>query len=309
MPSPSKKNPGPGPVQWAFLLVILAFLGLGVASIPTETRSSWVEDLTPRSFNPAPSPTSPPSAEPSPQPPSDPLAHHLWKGVPVPPPALAKGMVVLANSSYISGYSRSLRTPLWVGYRADPNRGGKAPPRPEGFQPDPRIPNGPKPSDYNGSGYDRGHLAPNYATAILHGRTGQIESFFMSNVIPQLPSFNQGWWAKLEQRIIHTYTRRYGTIYVLAGPVFNPPTRPSRFLSAGIPIPDACFMILVDPQPSGSWRTLAFIAPQDTRTSDSLASRLVSVAEVERQTGFRFFPDSTPEELATLLNPAAAPWP
>jgi endonuclease G len=312
-----KKSSGLGPIGFSLLFVILAFLGLGVGSIPPEIRSEWLGELKPKTLapdkylssdrgSPLPSTT---SAETAPSTPQDPVSHHLWRGIPVPHPSLASGLVVLANTSYISGYSRTLRSPLWVAYRADPNPGGKVPPRPEGFVPDPRIPNSPKSSDFNGTGYDRGHLAPNYATAILHGRIGQMESFFMTNVIPQLPSFNQGWWAKLEQRIIHTYTRRYGTIHVIAGPVFNPPMKPSKHLPSGIPIPDACFMILVDPIPSGSCRALAFIASQETRTSDSLASRLVPLAEVERRTGFKFFPNASAEEQVAIFKPATEPWP
>lgn len=72
--------------------------------------------------------------------------------------------------------------------------------------------------DYYKSGYDRGHLAP--SASFTHDQSLNNETFVMSNMSPQSPSFNRGMWKKLE-----TYEReiakRLDTVYVLTGPILN----------------------------------------------------------------------------------------
>ena len=49
---------------------------------------------------------------------------------------------------------------------------------------------------YNGYGFDRGHLAP--SADFRWSKTALSESYFYSNMSPQLPEFNRKGWAKLE---------------------------------------------------------------------------------------------------------------
>lgn len=51
---------------------------------------------------------------------------------------------------------------------------------------------------YNGSGYDRGHMAPasDFARPVSLCR----ETFRMSNICPQVPALNRGAWKKTEER-------------------------------------------------------------------------------------------------------------
>jgi endonuclease G len=46
------------------------------------------------------------------------------------------------------------------------------------------------------------------------------ETFFMSNMSPQAPSFNRGIWAKLEEKV-RSWAVTYGEIFVVTGPVLN----------------------------------------------------------------------------------------
>tara|TARA_B100001964_G_C13817459_1_gene415816 strand:- start:195 stop:395 length:201 start_codon:yes stop_codon:yes gene_type:complete len=47
-------------------------------------------------------------------------------------------------------------------------------------------------SEYRGSGYDRRYLCPAAAMS---------ETFYMSNMSPQVPDFNRGAWKKLEGKV------------------------------------------------------------------------------------------------------------
>ena len=71
---------------------------------------------------------------------------------------------------------------------------------------------------HKGSGYDRGHLAP--AATFVDSQKEMDESFYMSNMSPQDPSFNRGIWKKLEN-----YERRMAmekdTVYVICGGILT----------------------------------------------------------------------------------------
>jgi endonuclease G len=52
--------------------------------------------------------------------------------------------------------------------------------------------------DYEKSGYDRGHLAP--AADMGFSKITMAESFYYSNMSPQVPGFNRGIWKQLEEQ-------------------------------------------------------------------------------------------------------------
>ena len=54
-------------------------------------------------------------------------------------------------------------------------------------------------ADYKASGYDRGHLAP--AADMGWSTQAMQESFYYSNMSPQLPAFNRGIWKQLEELV------------------------------------------------------------------------------------------------------------
>lgn len=73
-------------------------------------------------------------------------------------------------------------------------------------------------ADYAGSGYDRGHLVP--AGDMSRNEIAMSESFFMSNMSPQIPAFNRGIWQKLEGQL-RSWSFEFDTMYVVTGPIIN----------------------------------------------------------------------------------------
>ena len=195
---------------------------------------------------------------------------------------------VLANTGYVVGYSEKLRNPLWAAYRVwDLPRIPEPPPRPDKFSPDPRTITRVQPGDYSGSGYDRGHLAPNYAIATRFGPGGQEETFLMSNIIPQKHALNAGLWKDLELRAATNYPARFREIWVMVGPVFG--GAPAR-LRGGVSVPEACWMVMLD-EHEGRVRTQAFLFPQDAPPDAAFARYLTSIDRIEQLTGLDLFPD------------------
>lgn len=204
---------------------------------------------------------------------------------------------ILKNTGYVAGYCEALENPAWVAYRvADVDGLRPAGPRPERFETDLRTAARVPSSAYSNSGYDRGHLAPNYAIATRYGEAAQRETFLMSNIVPQRHALNAGTWKEMEMKIATSYPGRFGEIWVLAGPVFD--AKPAK-LPGGTAVPAAFFMIVVD-ESDGRVRTEAFLFPQTTPAGANADRFLVSIDEVERRTGFDFLAELEDRPEATL---------
>ncbi|MGC3871754.1 DNA/RNA non-specific endonuclease [Halomonas sp. GXIMD04776] len=194
---------------------------------------------------------------------------------------------VLRNDGTLIGWSDVRVNPLWVSYRLrevdDPRSG----PRPN-FRRDWRTLWPIAPESYFGSGYDRGHLAPNYAIAAVHGRNAQAETFLMSNISPQRPDLNRKLWQRLEEVIIDHFVPRFGVVEVITGPVFTVDWLDNVFNRVGlVEVPQAFYKIVV--VPSEQPRVLAFLMPQTVKGNEPLDRYLVSIDEIEARTGLDFF--------------------
>lgn len=134
------------------------------------------------------------------------------------------------------------------------------------------------------SGYDRGHLAPNYAIATRYGATAQRETFLMSNITPQLHALNAGLWQELEQKVATSYPARYAEVWAITGPVFG--ATPKK-LRGRVAVPEAFFLIVID-EHEGKLRTLALIVPQEAPPDAEPERYLTRIDEIQRRTGLDF---------------------
>lgn len=192
---------------------------------------------------------------------------------------------VLTNRAYAVGYSDALAGPVWAAYHVrDLAALPKPTPRPDKFEVDMRTLARVSTDYYTGSGYDRGHLAPNYAIATRYGEAAQRETFLMSNITPQLHALNAGVWKELEMKIATSYPARYGEVWVLVGPVFGP--RPQK-LRGNVAVPEAFFLIVID-ESEGKLRTQALIIPQDAPPESDPSRFLTTIEAIQRRTGLDF---------------------
>lgn len=212
---------------------------------------------------------------------------------------------VLRNPGFLVGYSEARRQPLWVAYRAETLKG--APPlgpRPR-FEVDPRTRAKVSHADYKGSGYTRGHLAPNFVIGKLYGPQAQRATFLMSNIAPQRRRLNELAWQRLEEAEADIVAPAAIQLWVIAGPLFGP--QPPR-LRSGIPVPEAFYRIWLDVE-QGVARALAFIVPQDVCGTEPLSRYLASVDAIEQRSGVDFFAALADEIESELEREAApAPW-
>ncbi|MBQ2357093.1 MAG: DNA/RNA non-specific endonuclease [Treponema sp.] len=123
-------------------------------------------------------------------------------------------------AGYTLCYRESYEQSEWVAYSlARSQLEHKVTGRTNDFRADTLISTGSaKPADYKGSGFDRGHLAP--AADMAWSLKSAHDSFLMSNMSPQAPSFNRVIWKLLEEAV-RNWAQQYGTIYVVTGPVLE----------------------------------------------------------------------------------------
>lgn len=148
---------------------------------------------------------------------------------------------------------------------------------------------------YDGFGYDRGHLAP--SADFRWSKKALSESYFYSNMSPQLADFNRKKWADLEGLLrgyIHDHTNTQ--IYVVTGPILHDSLPVIERSVNKISIPKYYYKVAMD---LTNQKAIGFIMPNKD-IKYPISSYAVSINEVEETTGIDFFyqlPDSLEEAL------------
>ena len=143
----------------------------------------------------------------------------------------------------------------------------------------------------------RGHMVQ-FDDARGYGKKAAEESFYTTNICPQLSALNGQGWLSLE-KLCTEYARDYGVVWVYTGPIYEKtePFAPNR----KIPKPTAFYKVAVSPGEDGGVDVLAFIMPHEPIKSDVDLSRyLVSVDKVEEKTGLDFLRE-LPDEYENYL--------
>ena len=211
----------------------------------------------------------------------------LFAGLPVRGSSPApKDIVVLDKGEFKVGWSPSLRHAVWVAYHVPAAAISEAGKRP-GFKQDKDAANSPTAAHYAKTGYDRGHMAPNYAIATRFGREAQNRTFLVSNVTPQTPRLNRGVWRDIEHRIAELWTHRWGEIWVIVGCISN---EPRKLADTDIDIPTRFYQVVVA-QNGNEIRAMAMLVEQNVPWKAWPTRYLVSIDELEELTGFDFLAD------------------
>ena len=208
-------------------------------------------------------------------------------GVPVRTGAPAPSDIRTINrGEFIIGWSDRLRHPVWCAYHVKREACHPAGKRPS-FTKDSAVPAAPAPGDYTKSGYDRGHMVPNYAIVTRYGEDAQRLTFRMTNIAPQTPELNRGVWRDVEHRIADLWTARYGEIWVVVGCISR---SDEKIGQTGIDVPTDYYQVIMA-QEGMDIRALAVVIPQNVGWCEWAARHIVSIDELEEMTGLDFNPD------------------
>ena len=175
------------------------------------------------------------------------------------------------------------RTPLFVAERLNHQsiEAAKGEQRTNKFFADARLPRGERAelSDYKGSGYARGHMAP---AGNMPNPTAMAQSFSLANMVPQNQKQNSGPWSKIEQDTRRYAARAQGDVFVITGPVFDansPTVGPNQ-----VRVPSYLFKLVYDATTHKAW------AHWQPNTQDARVSPPISYQELERRIGMALLP-------------------
>ena len=157
--------------------------------------------------------------------------------------------------------------------------------------------------EYDGFGYDRGHLAP--SADFRWSKKALSESYYYSNMSPQLADFNREAWAELEALLrSYLYEHPNTQLYVVTGPILQEGLPVIERSVNKVAIPKQYFKIALDLE---SGRGIGFIMP-NRKIEAPLETFAVSIDEVETRTGLDFFAlleDSQENHLEAALDKTA----
>ena len=216
----------------------------------------------------------------------------------------------LYHREYILCYDPVRRVASWASYRLE-RRDIKSADRVNAFRSDSRIADAENPpcADYLGTPFDRGHLVPRNDMA--RSKNASVNTFFLTNMMPQYPSVNRGTWARLEQHV-QAWARDYKVIHVLSGSIFDydndgrpdppPPARRTRKPSSSIGVPSQFYKAVLRRRASGDLEAIVFLLPNLGDKEFSLRStsvakdgylrrHLTTLAQVRALTGVDLLPD------------------
>jgi|SRR5690554_789798 len=202
---------------------------------------------------------------------------------------------IVQHSTYYLSYSEQHEQAEWVAYELKPEHisGGKHN-RPY-FNQDPKVSSESAHwKNYKNSGYTRGHLLP--AGDRVFSKEAYDETFYTSNISPQLHEFNTGIWNSLEMRV-RNFVRKNGKVYVVTGGVLTDNLK--TIGQEKVAVPEYFYKILLH-YDKEEYKMLAYLIPHQEDKRKSLNSYIVATDSIENLTGidfFSFLEDSIEDEL------------
>ena len=223
---------------------------------------------------------------------------------------------ILFNRYYITGYSYYFRQPKWVLEIVNPptikieDEGVE---RSDNFRPDYRIPQMFRADlvDFNGSGYDRGHLVPSADQAGMQVQNS--ETFLLTNMSPQKPDLNRVVWRRLENavRVLNEKADVLET-YVVTGPVFDF-DKPVTVIGTNdtndvtIPVPHAYFKSILTEDKRGNLEMWSFMIDNDG-SDKPLSEFLVPTQKVEIYAGIKLWNNLMGSEIEKEKSKVRSMW-
>jgi endonuclease G len=198
----------------------------------------------------------------------------------------------ICREAYLVAYDAPVKIPVYVAYTLLPQNALGCFPRTNAFVADQSLGGtGARPDDYAGTGYDKGHAAPD--GDLSWSQQVEYESFLMTNMYPQHGSLNRGIWKLLETSVRgwavqtnQSYTIYVGALYGAGDP----------FIGNGVIVPHGYYKIVIN----NNTKQIAGWAFPHTKPYVNLGNDLTvfrkPIAEIEKIAGVDFkFPQGAKE--------------
>lgn len=206
---------------------------------------------------------------------------------------------VKCRKGYAIGYNYQLKSAEWVSYLLlGTNEDGVD--REDDFQPDPDIPEEYRtyPTDYEDhtvtetgdvQKYHKGHLAN--SESVDTTRIANLETFYMSNMTPQLSGHNLAIWKGLENRE-RKWALERKLVLVMAGPLYLEDSIQTIGKNQ-VPIPTHYWKVIYDMRKGDA---IGFLIPHKPLKTDQLNNYFESIDAIESKSGLDLL-SSLPDDI------------
>jgi endonuclease G len=197
----------------------------------------------------------------------------------------------ICRQAYLSAYDPAAKIPKYVSYTLEPKNALGCVDRTNAFVADASVTNGPKPDDYAGTGYDKGHMSPD--GDLSWDVQVEYESFLMTNMSPQAGSLNRGIWKLLETSVRGWAVQRNQSYTIYVGGVYD---NNDKRIGSGVVVPHGFYKIVINNQTKeiAGW-AFPHVAPYPNLGNDLTKFRL-PISQIEAAADVKFaFPSGAVE--------------
>ena len=238
--------------------------------------------------------------------------------------------------NYALEWNDAMKHAQWVAFSFDKVTIGDVTGRTEAWDVDPKLPEEMRTSNdhHRNDGFDRGHICGSEDR--VYSKLANAQTFYYSNMSPQLNAFNGGYWAAFEYRVRRWSRYSFPHLYVAKGGALNhllvnfkskTPDSNGNYATTdengrtihGLACPKYYYMALLA-EKQGTYQALGFWIEHredypyeygDKVPANVLKEHLVSIDQLEELTGLDFFcnlPDELEETVESVLNANAWNW-
>jgi len=190
----------------------------------------------------------------------------------------------ICREAYLVAYDAPVKIPVYVAYTLLPQNALGCWPRTNAFVADKSVVGGARPDDYAGTGYDKGHAAPD--GDLSWSEIVEYESFLMTNMYPQHGSLNRGIWKLLETSIRGWAVQTNQSYTIFVGAMYG---AGNEFIGAGkVIVPHGYYKIVINNQTKqiAGWR-FPHTKPYVNLGNDLTKFR-VPVAQIQQEAGVQY---------------------
>jgi len=214
----------------------------------------------------------------------------------------ARTATPICREAYLVAYDAPVKVPVYVAYTLLPQNALGCFPRTNAFVADASLGGtGARPDDYAGTGYDKGHAAPD--GDLSWSQQVEYESFLMTNMYPQHGSLNRGIWKLLETSVRGWAVQQNQSFTIFVGAMYG---AGDEFIGAkkDIIVPHGYYKIVIN-NATGQIAGWAFPHTKPyVNLGNDLTKFRVPVAQIMQQAGVQYKFPANAVELAP-----GAEWP
>jgi DNA/RNA endonuclease G (NUC1) len=198
----------------------------------------------------------------------------------------------ICREAYLVAYDAPVKIPVYVAYTLLPQNAIGCWPRTNAFVADASLGGtGARPDDYAGTGYDKGHAAPD--GDLSWSEQVEYESFLMTNMYPQHGSLNRGIWKLLETSVRGWAVQQNQAFTIYVGAFYG---AGDEYIGKGVIVPHGYYKIVIN----NNTRQIAGWAFPHTKPYVNLGNDLTKfrmpVAQIMKQAGVTYaFPQGAKE--------------